>query len=152
MYAPSQWETMLQCNVVAHWLGAYTKWSLHLRHGFLIPWFFQLWSPIWFWNMLKYNWVMCLFVSICRQIHFIPERPVLALLSWFSVNIIVNWQQLWFMIGWWHSYQPIRSHVRKWQFAISDFKFELDTVTPIHGFNMGATPLCSCVPSKAFLS
>ena len=24
--APSQWETMLQCNVVSHWLGA--KWSL----------------------------------------------------------------------------------------------------------------------------
>ena len=27
--APSQWETTLQCNVVSHWLGAYTKWSLH---------------------------------------------------------------------------------------------------------------------------
>ena len=24
----SQWETTLQCNVVSHWLGAYTKWSL----------------------------------------------------------------------------------------------------------------------------
>ena len=23
-----QWETV-QCNVVSHWLGAYTKWSLH---------------------------------------------------------------------------------------------------------------------------
>ena len=30
MYAPSQWETTLQCNVVSHWLGAYTKWSLGL--------------------------------------------------------------------------------------------------------------------------
>ena len=28
VHAPSQWETMLQCNVVSHWLGAYTKWSL----------------------------------------------------------------------------------------------------------------------------
>ena len=28
LYAPSQWETTLQCNVVSHWLGAYTKWSL----------------------------------------------------------------------------------------------------------------------------
>ena len=27
--APSQWETMLQCNIVCHWLGAFTKWSLH---------------------------------------------------------------------------------------------------------------------------
>ena len=25
---PSQWETMLQCNIVSHWLGAYTKSSL----------------------------------------------------------------------------------------------------------------------------
>ena len=27
-YAPSQWETTLQRNVVFHWLGTYTKWSL----------------------------------------------------------------------------------------------------------------------------
>ena len=25
---PSQWETTLHCNIVSHWLGAYTKWSL----------------------------------------------------------------------------------------------------------------------------
>ena len=30
-FAPSQWETTLQRNVVSHWLGAYTKWS-PLRH------------------------------------------------------------------------------------------------------------------------
>ena len=28
VYGSSQWETTLQCNVVSHWLGAYTKWSL----------------------------------------------------------------------------------------------------------------------------
>ena len=28
VYAPSQWETTLQCHVVSHWLGAYTKLSL----------------------------------------------------------------------------------------------------------------------------
>ena len=28
VYAPSQWEMTLQCNVVSHWLGAYTEWSL----------------------------------------------------------------------------------------------------------------------------
>ena len=27
VHAPSQWETTLQCNVVSHWLGAFTKWS-----------------------------------------------------------------------------------------------------------------------------
>ena len=34
VYAPSQWKTMLHCNIVSHWLGAYKKipvkilWSL----------------------------------------------------------------------------------------------------------------------------
>ena len=28
VYAPSKWETKLHCNVISHWLGAYTKWSL----------------------------------------------------------------------------------------------------------------------------
>ena len=28
VYACSQWETTLQCNIVSHWLGAFTKWSL----------------------------------------------------------------------------------------------------------------------------
>ena len=28
VYAPSHWETTLQCNVVSHWLGAFIKWSL----------------------------------------------------------------------------------------------------------------------------
>ena len=27
-HAPSQWETTLHCNIVPHWLGAYTEWSL----------------------------------------------------------------------------------------------------------------------------
>ena len=28
LYAPSQWETTLQCNVVSHWLSACIIWSL----------------------------------------------------------------------------------------------------------------------------
>ena len=28
VYAPSQWEMMLHCNIVSHWLGTYTKWFL----------------------------------------------------------------------------------------------------------------------------
>ena len=27
---PSQWKTTLHCNVVSHWLGAYTNWSLYM--------------------------------------------------------------------------------------------------------------------------
>ena len=30
-HAPSQLETRLHCNVISHWLGAYTKWSLFNR-------------------------------------------------------------------------------------------------------------------------
>ena len=30
VYAPSHWEMALQYNVVSHWQGAYTKWSLEL--------------------------------------------------------------------------------------------------------------------------
>ena len=33
VYALSQWETTLLCNVVFHWLGTSTKWSLHLTNG-----------------------------------------------------------------------------------------------------------------------
>ena len=31
VYAPSQWETTLHCNIIAHWLGANTKESLKYR-------------------------------------------------------------------------------------------------------------------------
>ena len=31
---PSQWETTLQCNVVSHLLGAFTKWSLKMLCGY----------------------------------------------------------------------------------------------------------------------
>ena len=33
VYAPSQWEMMLQCNTISHWLCAYTKLSQHMCHG-----------------------------------------------------------------------------------------------------------------------
>ena len=36
VHAPSQWETMLQCNVVSHWLGACTKLS---RLYYLWSWY-----------------------------------------------------------------------------------------------------------------
>ena len=29
VYAPSQWETMLQCNVISRWRGTFTTWSLY---------------------------------------------------------------------------------------------------------------------------
>ena len=35
VYVPSQWETTLQCNVVSHWLGTFTKWCLDLIQDLL---------------------------------------------------------------------------------------------------------------------
>ena len=37
VYAPSQWETTLQCNAVSHWLGAYTEY---------VAWY-TAWLDIW---------------------------------------------------------------------------------------------------------
>ena len=28
VYVPSQWKMTLQCNVISHWLGTFTKWSI----------------------------------------------------------------------------------------------------------------------------
>ena len=28
----SQWETTLHCNIISHWLDAYTKWSLSVEY------------------------------------------------------------------------------------------------------------------------
>ena len=33
VYAPSQWETTLQCNVVSHWLGTYWNCKIHVCCG-----------------------------------------------------------------------------------------------------------------------
>ena len=30
VYVPSQWEMTLHRNVISHWLGTYTKWSLQI--------------------------------------------------------------------------------------------------------------------------
>ena len=31
VYVPSQWEMVLHCNTISHWLGAYTEWSLMIK-------------------------------------------------------------------------------------------------------------------------
>ena len=31
VYVPSQWEMVLRCNVISHWMGTYTEWFLHLQ-------------------------------------------------------------------------------------------------------------------------
>ena len=39
VYALRQWETMLQCNVISHWLEAFTKWSLCSQAEYNIRWY-----------------------------------------------------------------------------------------------------------------
>ena len=34
VYAPSQWETTLQCNAASHWLGVYTHWCVASQRHF----------------------------------------------------------------------------------------------------------------------
>ena len=57
VHAPSQWEMTLQYNVVSHWLGAFTKWSLTVAGNKspltgLITW--VLTSPHW---SLQLEWM-----------------------------------------------------------------------------------------------
>ena len=49
VYAPSQWEMTLQCNVVSQWLGAYIKWSLKV--GVL----YCIYLGIFYWAKLPTN-------------------------------------------------------------------------------------------------
>ena len=39
VYAPSQWEMLLQCNIVSYWLSRCTEWSLHLSNLQTLPTF-----------------------------------------------------------------------------------------------------------------
>ena len=41
VYASSQWEMTLHCNVISHWLGAYTEWPCLVRSSGILPdpWF-----------------------------------------------------------------------------------------------------------------
>ena len=52
--APSQWEMTLQCNIISHWLGAYTKWSLLFSCNIL--------------GVLSYR-VFCLSISKIRELY-----------------------------------------------------------------------------------
>ena len=104
MNAPSQWETMLQCNVISHWLGPFTKWTLHIPLS-CITWkviclFYSLpymschigKQPTWQWGNGIWNryvsnvdfWIMritlllsqytCLQSSLKYKRHRIPKR------------------------------------------------------------------------------
>ena len=82
VYVPSQWETTLQCNVVSHWLGAYTKWSLiwitlqtFLRHPTFCPYgYFMMCLLCIFWR--KLTLLYSAFQNPCTGFgfHFVVHR------------------------------------------------------------------------------
>ena len=103
MYAPNQWETTLQCNVVSHWLGTFTKWSLLLLapcymvlswrvmgidKGFVVTWWLSnghLDIIVWFNNaccILQTN-IQCIELgSILHIINTQPNSDTCRVLVW----------------------------------------------------------------------
>ena len=74
-YAPSQWETLLQCNNVFHWLGTYLGWSMLMvigitarlyHNGVMYSKMYMSWEIYMSWKMSckmymlckMYDWVM----------------------------------------------------------------------------------------------
>ena len=109
--APSQWETTLQCNVVSHWLCAFTKLTLHLcqllctfnmqnawcRAGERLLWwwmcFYQPHSnphPIWIIMLIRYQ--------------LLPWLPI-----WYRSNGLSLQPMLSILRGWrsWSKYLPL---------------------------------------------
>ena len=79
VYVSSQWEMMLQCNVISHWLGAYTKWSLHIFKRFALRQTVYEISAQWQINAsvswpISLSWVMACCLSSAKSL---PE-PVLS--------------------------------------------------------------------------
>ena len=47
--ASSQWKMTLQCNVISHWLGAFTKWTQSISvyiWGWDASWFIIIWQAV----------------------------------------------------------------------------------------------------------
>ena len=90
MYAPSQGETTLQCNVVSRWLGAFTKWSLGLRCRFL-------YSNRHISDILRYIWDTASVITLSK--HAINRntadcivRNIFSKVSW-TLNDFPWWRQ-----------------------------------------------------------
>ena len=59
IYATSHWEMTLQCNIVSHWLGTYTNWSLRHLDFFsvlIIHWLVKYFLWLYrFWQVLLHD-------------------------------------------------------------------------------------------------
>ena len=103
--APSQWEMTLHCNVVSHWLGAYTKWSLKTWIG---PCSGEAWC-----------WIKC---RPPTQLLFrlaYADKKLSSLLSNFYKNVFIAW----YLIRIFHReswYIQLKQH--GWHIASLNFK------------------------------
>ena len=85
--APSQWATTLQCNVIAHWPGACTKWSplRPIDCNIILYWTTSYHES----NCitLNANWTgwLALDVQLWRQIKML-------MVEWMAVVTAVHWQ------------------------------------------------------------
>ena len=65
VHAPIQWEATLHCNVVSHWLGACTDWSLWHGNDFRIAEPFYCIPPVTkghdaeLWCLILFAWPSC---------------------------------------------------------------------------------------------
>ena len=73
VHAPSQWETMLHCNIVYYWLGTYTKWS----QGFS------------FWR----NSLMTDSLSFVVEIYISQKIVFISNSLWPGYTILFHWSQ-----------------------------------------------------------
>ena len=88
--APSQWGMTLHCNVISHWLGAFTKWSL--MHGEVKSTHFRNWCDSAKCNIYVPHWNLKLYLIICQNHikHDIPVRPTAY--SWIKA---VEFHHIW---------------------------------------------------------
>ena len=78
MYAPSKWETTLQCNVVSHWLCVYTKWSLASHWlGAYTKWSLH-WSPNIHNPISRYP--QCRLINLIMHTNFILYKLIMSAL------------------------------------------------------------------------
>ena len=55
-FAPSQWETVLLCNDISHWLGASLKWALILTEMWCWKWNHE-WTAFWHYWYQDMCWI-----------------------------------------------------------------------------------------------
>ena len=133
LYVPSQWEKILQCNVIFHWLSTYPKWSLCYMK---IKYVWMLWKmgvhlvKCWFQNT---SHIVCCTISCkCFNIHEAMQNLHLTVeqIKCFSyiycVRLIITmYIVLGFTLLWWSFFHSPFSFNRSVLFCFNDHNSSL---------------------------